>query len=92
MYNSCCFTGHRKITEQDLLIEQLTSVLISLINNGCTNFYAGGAVGFDILCEQIVLKLRRKYPEIKLNLVLPCNEEEQTSGWIIDNKAAYHQI
>ena len=92
MYKKCCFTGHRKITDTDELREKLENVLIILIENGTTDFYAGGAVGFDLLCEQTVLKLREKCPYIKLHLILPCNETEQTYGWTSDNKAEYHRI
>lgn len=78
MYKKCCFTGHRKISDADILREKLEKVLISLIENGTTDFYAGGAAGFDLLCEQTVLKLREGNPNIKLHLILPCNETEQT--------------
>lgn len=92
MYKNCCFTGHRIIPDADILREKLEKVLISLIENGTTDFYAGGAVGFDLLCEQTVLKLREENPNIKLHLILPCNEDEQTYGWTSENKAEYHRI
>lgn len=78
---SVCFTGHRKITITYELKEKLRRTLISLIENGCTDFYAGGALGWDTLCEEAVLALRQEYPQIKLHLVLPCSSAEQTAKW-----------
>ncbi|MGN1136762.1 MAG: SLOG family protein [Oscillospiraceae bacterium] len=92
MYKNCCFTGHRNISDTDKLREKLENILISLMENGTADFYAGGAVGFDILCEQTVLKLREEYPQTKLHLILPCHEDEQTYGWTAENKAEYHRI
>ncbi len=86
---SCCFTGHRHIPD---LSKTLEAAIIKFIENGTTDFYAGGAVGFDMLCEQTVLMLREKYPQIKLHLVLPCPENEQTDGWSDEDKAEYHRI
>ena len=40
-------------------------------------FGSGGAVGFDILAAEVVLRLAEKYPEIKLILVLPCPEHDK---------------
>lgn len=49
------------------------------IKNGYLFFGAGGALGFDTLAAQTVLKLRERYPDIKLILVLPC--KTQARGW-----------
>lgn len=92
MYKNCCFTGHRKIAETNILREKLEKVILNLIESGTTDFYAGGAAGFDILCEQTILKFRESYPNIKLHLILPCKENEQTYGWSCKNKAEYHRI
>jgi hypothetical protein len=46
-----------------------------------TDFYTGGAVGWDALAALTILKLRENYPEIKLHLVLPCPFEEQSAKW-----------
>lgn len=46
-----------------------------------TDFYTGGAVGWDALAALTVLKLRESYPEVKLHLVLPCPFEEQSAKW-----------
>lgn len=89
---NCCFTGHRRLKVTNALKIKLTAVLQSLIIQGITDFYAGGALGWDMLCEEIVLELRIKYPQIRLHLVLPCFPEEQTAEWNKEQKAAYYRI
>ena len=53
-------------------------------------FGAGGALGFDTLAAQMVLKLKERYPDIKLILVLPC--KTQTSGWKQTDIDEYERI
>ena len=62
---SVCFTGHRDVKITRELKDRLMETLEMLIQMGCTDFYAGGAVGWDMLCEAAVLALRKKYPGIK---------------------------
>ena len=88
----CCFTGHRKINVTNELIVRLNKTLTDLIENGATDFYAGGALGWDSIAAEAVLKLREIYPQIKLHLVLPCSSEEQTIKWSDTQKAEYQNI
>lgn len=53
-------------------------------------FGAGGALGFDTLAAQCVLSLRKRYPHIKLILVLLCTA--QTKGWSKNDIAIYEEI
>ena len=94
MNNSVCFTGHRKITEdREKLSERLYVLLERLVTeHRITDFYTGGAVGFDTLAALTVLKLRETYPHIKLHLVLPCPFEEQSAGWTETQKDEYRYI
>ena len=87
-----CFTGHREIPDgdYDALSAALYRVLETQIANGARVFRAGGAVGFDTLAALAVLSLRRRYPEIRLELVLPC--PSQTRGWSEDDRRLYEQI
>ena len=79
---AACFTGHRKIMENtSLLSERLYDVLEKHVTDGITDFYIGGAIGFDKIAALTVLRLRKKYPLIKLHLVLPCPPEEQSKYW-----------
>ena len=89
---SVCFTGHRHIINEEKLQNRLTATLESLITDGVTDFYAGGAIGFDTLAANVVLLLREKYSHIKLYLVLPCRKSDQTAKWIAEQIAEYDRI
>ena len=89
---SICFTGHRNVKVTGELVSLLNKTLTDLIENGAVDFYAGGALGFDMLCEQAVLDLREKFPQIRLHLVLPCSPEEQTARWNDTQKIEYYKI
>ena len=53
--STCAFTGHRLLPEdfdKNLLEEKIEG----LIQGGANEFLCGMAVGFDLLCAEIVLK------------------------------------
>lgn len=89
---TACFTGHRTIPFlQRRKIEKRTEeALIEAIKQGYRFFGAGGALGFDTLAAQTVLRLKKTYPQIKLILVLPCLS--QTRGWRSEDIAEYERI
>ena len=63
--NACCFTGHREIPPEDR--EPLRAALLSEIQRlyaekGVTEFYTGGARGFDTMAAEAVLKIREALP------------------------------
>ena len=84
---TCCFTGHRdisKIKAMELKLK-LPKIIEKLITEkGVIYFGVGGALGFDMLAEKAVLKLKKKYPFIKLILVLPCKNHNK--NWKIADK------
>ncbi len=88
----CCFTGHRDLPEADrpLLRQRLETEIERLVAQGVRYFGAGGALGFDTLAEECVVRLRRLHPEIRLILVLPC--PEQTRGWSPRDVAIYRDM
>lgn len=92
MNKRVCFTGHRKIGGTKELKKALINQLVRLIDEGAADFYAGGAIGWDMMCENAVIELRERYPHIKLHLVLPCPAEEQTAGWSEINKTEYKRL
>ncbi len=71
---------------------KLVKTLELLIKEGAENFYAGGAIGFDTIAADAVIRLRQIYPQIKLHLVLPCCEAEQTARWNDSQKSKYREI
>lgn len=89
---ACCFTGHRKIPPQyrAKIYADLQAEIIRLHKSGVVYFLCGGALGFDTLAAQAVLELRRKYPKIKLLLILPC--KDQTRGWPAADRIIYENI
>ena len=90
---TCCFTGHRDLpaAEYKQIASRLEQTVDGLIQfAGTQRFMAGGALGFDTLAAQTVLKLRREYPHIKLILILPCRS--QTRGWNENDVKTYETV
>ncbi|MEG2596941.1 MAG: SLOG family protein [Oscillospiraceae bacterium] len=89
---TCCFTGHRKIPANELrgIKKRLKREIIALIRQGVCFFGTGGALGFDTLAALTVLKLKWRYPHIKLILVLPC--KNQTLKWQMKDIDVYRKI
>ena len=87
-----CFTGHRTIPllKKWKIEKKLKEALEALIEEGYCYFGAGGALGFDTIAAQMVLNLKKKHPEIKLILVLPC--KNQTRGWEEKDVSVYESI
>ena len=87
-----CFTGHREIPQTELarLLQLLDNTVEQQIQSGAALFRTGGAIGFDTYAALSVLKLRRKYPHVALELVLPC--PTQTKGWSDNDTRLYRQI
>ncbi|MDE5765023.1 MAG: SLOG family protein [Ruminococcus sp.] len=91
---SACFTGHRNLPRNLSKIELLlySTLEKAVTEKGIVKFYAGGAVGWDTLAELTVLKLKKIYPHVQLNLVLPCSGEEQTKKWSAEQKKIFYDI
>ncbi|MCQ4770305.1 SLOG family protein [Intestinimonas massiliensis] len=70
--------------------KRLEKVIEESIQTGYLYFGAGGALGFDTLAANTVIKLRAKHPDIKLILVLPC--KTQTRGWKQSDIEEYERI
>lgn len=89
---TCCFTRHRDIPliQLPIIKNKLKNTIIEYIEKGYCYFGAGGALGFDTLAAQTVLKLKETYPQIKLILVLPCLT--QTRGWKEADVKEYERI
>lgn len=94
MRKSACFTGHRTIkTDMNSFSVLLFSVIEQMITDrNITDYYAGGAYGFDAIASLSVLRLKEKYPEVRLHLILPCPFDEQSAKWNEAQKAEYQHI
>lgn len=88
---TCTFTGHRNVPEKDrkILEEKLDILLFDLAEQGVERFICGGAIGFDTLAAQAVLRLKEK-KNVFFELALPC--KDQTLKWNGKQKAEYGRI
>lgn len=76
------FCGHSQITKEDKIASWLRTVTQSLIEQGATTFFLGGYGEFDSLAASILREQKKKYPQIKLVLVLAyLNTGKNTSGY-----------
>lgn len=98
MTNSCCFTGHRpnklngyKPTDNKELLFKLRDIVIDHIENkNVDTFITGMALGIDMWAARIVLKLKQKYPHIKLIAAVPC--KNQHNKWPQQSKDEWQNI
>ena len=97
--NVCCFTGHRpgklgfgeNSIECRALKAKTEELIIRLIEEkGINYFISGMALGVDMYAAEIVIKLKERYPQIKLECALPC--ANQTAKWNDSDKEAYRKI
>lgn len=89
---TCCFTGHRDIPsgQYQKIFAKTEETIEAFIQQGYLYFGAGGALGFDTIAALAVLKLKERYPNIRLILVLPCLS--QTRGWSKEDIEVYEDI
>lgn len=83
---ACCFTGHRDIPTAE--IDTLSKALDYEIERhfteyGVTDFISGGAIGFDLLAAEAVIRAKKQHPSIRLILALPCANHSR--GWSAQN-------
>ena len=71
-------------------MKKTKSTVIHLVSKGVKYFGTGGALGFDTIAAQAVLSVKENNPEIKLILVLPC--ENQTERWKQADIDVYEKI
>lgn len=97
----CCFTGHRPqklpfgFNEQDerciKLKEALKEKIVRMIEeNGVTDFVSGMAIGTDVFAAEIVLELKKQYPQLWLECAIPC--ETQAAKWREADRDRYFDI
>ncbi len=75
---SCCFTGHRRLPPSQLQIiqDRIRDRIDLLYRKGVNTYYAGGALGFDMLAAIAVLNAKAVYPDLSLRLALPCRDHD----------------
>lgn len=95
-----CFTGHRsqklpwRFNEKDPRCVEMRKTAKKEIENaildGYIFFISGMALGFDTICAEIVLELKKKYPQIQLVCAIPCKNQDER--WSNDYKLRYRQL
>lgn len=97
----CCFTGHKPqslpfgFNEDSLLCialkEEMKKEIVKMIEqNFVIHFISGMEIGADLYAAQIVLDLKKQYPHLILEGVLPY--ETQANRWSVKNREQYFDI
>lgn len=73
MANICCFAGHSEIYgERDIISENLYKIAKNLIiNKNVSEFWTGNYGAFDGISAHVVRELKKEFPDIQINLVIP---------------------
>lgn len=93
---SVSFTGHRYFTPAEAadsarLLDEIISILTDPEGTYKTTvFFTGGALGFDTLAAEAVLRARENRSFIRLELLLPCRGQE--NAWSTEDKRRYGEI
>ena len=73
---SCFFVGHRE-AERELLPLIMEAAEHIIQENPTVAFYTGRYGNFDHLAGEAVIQLRKKYPDLRLYMVLPYHPAER---------------
>lgn len=91
------FTGHRPkelyvgtYTKADLIKATYNAIKKLIEEEGATDFYSGGAIGFDQIAFMCVHWLKKTYIHIKNHLVVPFFKQDKK--WKPEQKAFYAQM
>lgn len=96
---TCCVTGNRpqkfpweygKGKEHKKYLAGMARQIEKLIESGCTYFISGGALGVDQDFAKAVLKAKKRYADIKLEIAVPCIT--QATRWGKIEKLRYFYI
>ena len=93
-----CFTGHRpnKLkgynpkSNKDLLWKIHNTIVDLIENRDVDTFINGLALGIDLWSAKIVIKLKEKYPHIKLISACPC--KKHPSKWNEEGKKLWSEV
>ncbi len=81
MKHTCCFCGHAEIETISLSVLERT-VLELIEQKGINQFYSGHKGQFDLLCEKVILGLKKNNPQIRLCWVIPYRTKELDDAFI----------
>lgn len=74
----CSFTGHRtiEIRHRASIRECIARKIDLAYNEGCRDFYSGGAIGFDTLAALEVLEYKKTHSDVRLIMLIPCTDQD----------------
>ena len=72
-----CFAGHRYAWQNIGVEEKLKKAIVEIIEKGYTTFYDGGKGYFDKISADIVISLKKTYPNIKIYKILTYYHHEK---------------
>lgn len=86
----CCFVGHRKVENQELIKKKVKEVVgLLIVEKGVRTFCFGSRSEFDDICHAVVTDFKKTYFDIirinynyKSEYIVKSNErEELEAGW-----------
>ena len=93
---TCCLTGHRMIPpgEEQKIMVRARNILLRLIREKNVRYFGvGGAVGFDMLAAEYLLKLKaHQEHQIRIISVLPYPAWRETTDWNDELRAREEKI
>ncbi len=93
MARAVAFTGYRPekfdfgfSPEEPRYVEledRLINTVLSLHEEGYSRFYCGAAMGFDLLCGEIVILLKKRFADMRLCCFVPFRGQQRDfpDGW-----------
>ena len=70
---TAAFSGHRFVdaSQREHVKVRLTKAVLDAYEDGIRHFISGFAIGFDMMAAEVVVSLRRDYPDIALIAAIP---------------------
>lgn len=90
-----CFTGHRKLPSGENLVklkEKLENEIIIVLKEGYETFLFGGALGWDMLCAEVMLSIKKRFPISTIHVVAVIPFRDQEKIWSSDDQKRYVSI
>lgn len=86
------FTGHREIENEREVFEKLKIQVERAINNSYDTFLTGMAKGYDLLAGEVVIYLKRKYPNVKLIACVPYKSSRHYPGFSYEDTLVFDDV
>ena len=80
---TAAFTGHRFVDAslREHVKKRLTRAVLDAYGNGIRNFISGFAIGFDMMAADVVVSLKKTYPDIILTAAVPFKGQAARFGF-----------